>query len=71
VRTNIQFFRGAFASVGTLKYAGVTEPIARGMISLAQGNSTALLMIFQIQLMPISIFFSIDTRHKTDLNSKL
>jgi len=70
VRTNIQFFRGAVASVGTLKYTDVTEHIARGMISLAQGNSTALLMIFQIPLMPTSVFFSIDTRRKTDLNSK-
>lgn len=42
----LTFFMALFASVGTLKYTGVTEQIARGMISLAQGNPTILLITF-------------------------
>jgi len=42
----LTFFMALFASVGTLKYTGVTEQIARGMISLAQGNPTLLLITF-------------------------
>jgi len=42
----LTFFMALFASVGTLKYTGVTERIAREMISLAGGNSTLLLVTF-------------------------
>ena len=42
----LTFFMALFASVGTLKYTGVTAKIAEGMISLASGNSTFLLITF-------------------------
>lgn len=42
----LTFFMALFASVGTLKYVGVTERIAEGMLSLAQNNPTALLGAF-------------------------
>ncbi|MBI1977709.1 MAG: hypothetical protein HYS55_03040 [Candidatus Omnitrophica bacterium] len=42
----LTFFMALFASVGTLKYTGVTQRIAEGMISVAQGNPTFLLMTF-------------------------
>lgn len=42
----LTFFMALFASVGTLKYTGVTEQVARGMISVAGGNSTFLLITF-------------------------
>ncbi len=42
----LTFFMALFASVGTLKYTGVTEQVARGMISLAGGNPTLLLITF-------------------------
>src|SRR3989344_8220112 len=42
----LTFFMALFASVGTLKYTGVTDRIADGMISLAGGNSTLLLITF-------------------------
>ncbi|MBI3999107.1 MAG: anion permease [Candidatus Omnitrophica bacterium] len=42
----LTFFMALFASVGTLKYTGVTGRIAEGMISLAQGNPTFLLVTF-------------------------
>ncbi len=42
----LTFFMALFASVGTLQYTGVTERIARWMISLAQGNPTFLLLTF-------------------------
>ncbi|MBI4358963.1 MAG: anion permease [Candidatus Omnitrophica bacterium] len=42
----LTFFMALFASVGTLKYTGVTQRIAEGMISLAQGNPTFLLIAF-------------------------
>jgi len=42
----LTFFLALFASVGTLKYVGVTEQIAKGMIHLAGGGSVYLLNIF-------------------------
>jgi Na+/H+ antiporter NhaD/arsenite permease-like protein len=42
----LAFFMSLFASVGTLKYVGVTERIAEGMISIGRQNPTALLIIF-------------------------
>jgi Na+/H+ antiporter NhaD/arsenite permease-like protein len=42
----LTFFMALFASVGTLKYTGVTDRIAHAMISLAQGNETFLLVSF-------------------------
>lgn len=42
----LTFFMALFASVGTLKYVGVTERIAEGMLSVGQENPTALLIIF-------------------------
>lgn len=42
----LTFFMALFASVGTLKYVGVTDRIAHGMISVAQGNPTFLLVTF-------------------------
>src|SRR3989338_5814412 len=42
----LTFFMALFASVGTLKYVGVTDRIAHGMISLAQGNETLLFFTF-------------------------
>ncbi len=42
----LTFFLALFSSVGTLKYVGVTEQIAQGMISVAGGGHTFLLNIF-------------------------
>ncbi len=42
----LTFFMALFASVGTLKFTGVTDRIAHGMISIAQGNPTFLLVTF-------------------------
>ena len=42
----LSFFLALFASVGTLKYVGVTEQIAKGMIHLAGGGAVFLLNIF-------------------------
>lgn len=42
----LTFFMALFASVGTLKYVGVTDRIAHGMISVAQGDPTFLLVTF-------------------------
>jgi Na+/H+ antiporter NhaD/arsenite permease-like protein len=42
----LSFFMALFASVGTLKYTGVTDRIASAMISLAQGNETILFVAF-------------------------
>ena len=42
----LAFFMSLFASVGTLKYVGVTERIAEGMLSLGQHNATLLLIVF-------------------------
>ncbi len=42
----LAFFMSLFASVGTLKYVGVTERIAEGMLLVGQNNPTSLLIIF-------------------------
>ena len=42
----LTFFMALFASVGTLKYVGVTERIAEGMISIGHHNPTNLLIVF-------------------------
>jgi len=42
----LTFFLILFASVGTLKYVGVTERIAQGMIHLAGGGEVFLLNVF-------------------------
>jgi Na+/H+ antiporter NhaD/arsenite permease-like protein len=42
----LTFFLALFASVGTLKYVGVTEQIAKGMIHLSHGGSPFLLNVF-------------------------
>jgi Na+/H+ antiporter NhaD/arsenite permease-like protein len=42
----LTFFLALFSSVGTLKYVGVTEQIAKGMIHVAGGGSVKLLNIF-------------------------
>ena len=42
----LTFFMALFASVGTLKYTGVTDRIAHAMISVASGNETVLLVTF-------------------------
>ena len=42
----LAFFMSLFASVGTLKYVGVTERIAEAMLSLGHHNPTLLLIVF-------------------------
>lgn len=42
----LTFFLALFASVGTLKYVGVTEQIAKGMIHISGGGHVFLLNIF-------------------------
>lgn len=42
----LAFFMSLFASVGTLKYTGVTERIAEGMLALGNNNPTILLVTF-------------------------
>lgn len=42
----LAFFMSLFASVGTLKYVGVTERIAGGMLAFGQNNPTVLLVTF-------------------------
>ena len=42
----LAFFMSLFASVGTLKYVGVTERIAEGMLSIGHHNPTGLLIVF-------------------------
>jgi len=42
----LTFFMALFASVGTLKYVGVTERIAAGMLSIGHHNPTLLLIVF-------------------------
>ena len=42
----LAFFMSLFASVGTLKYVGVTERIAEAMLSLGHSNPTSLLILF-------------------------
>lgn len=52
----LSFFLILFASVGTLKYVGVTEQIARGMIHLAGGGETFLLNIFTSAICLLTAF---------------
>lgn len=42
----LAFFMSLFASVGTLKYVGVTERIAEGMLFIGHHNPTALFVLF-------------------------
>ena len=42
----LSFFMALFASVGTLKYTGVTDRIAQGMISAARANPVVLFTAF-------------------------
>lgn len=42
----LTFFMALFASVGTLKYVGVTDRIAHAMINVAHGNETVLFLTF-------------------------
>lgn len=42
----LSFFMSLFASVGTLKYVGVTERIAEGMLAVGHQNPTSLLILF-------------------------
>ncbi len=42
----LSFFMALFASVGTLKYVGVTERIAEGMLSIGHYDPTLLLIVF-------------------------
>src|SRR3989338_4341245 len=52
----LTFFLSLFASVGTLKYAGVTEQIAKGMIHLAGGGPAFLLNIFTAAICLLTAF---------------
>lgn len=52
----LTFFLSLFASVGTLKYVGVTEQIAKGMINLAGGGHVFLLNIFTAAICFLTAF---------------
>ncbi|OQA57961.1 MAG: Na(+)/H(+) antiporter NhaD [Candidatus Omnitrophica bacterium ADurb.Bin277] len=52
----LTFFMSLFASVGTLKYAGVTEQIAKGMIRAGQGGNFVLLNIFTAAVSLLTAF---------------
>ena len=52
----LTFFLSLFASVGTLKYVGVTEQIAKGMINLAGGGHVFLLNIFTAAICLLTAF---------------
>lgn len=52
----LTFFLILFASVGTLKYVGVTEQVAKGMIHLAQGGEGVLLGIFTTAISLLTAF---------------
>lgn len=52
----LSFFMILFAAVGTLKYVGVTEQIANGMIHLAGGGSVFLLTIFTSAISLLTAF---------------
>lgn len=52
----LTFFLSLFASVGTLKYVGVTEQIAKGMIHLAGGGQVFLLNIFTAAICLLTAF---------------
>src|SRR3989338_3268513 len=52
----LSFFMILFASVGTLKYVGVTEQIAKGMIHLDRGGNVFLLNIFTVAICLLTAF---------------
>lgn len=52
----LTFFLVLFASVGTLKYSGVTEQIAKGMQQLAGGGNVFLLNIFTSAICLLTAF---------------
>ena len=52
----LSFFLVLFASVGTLKYVGVTERIAEGMIHIAGGGHVLLLNIFTAAICLLTAF---------------
>ncbi|MBI4388120.1 MAG: hypothetical protein HY582_03670 [Candidatus Omnitrophica bacterium] len=52
----LTFFLALFASVGTLKYVGVTEQVAKGMIHLAGGGHLFLLNIFTAAISLLTAF---------------
>lgn len=52
----LTFFLALFASVGTLKYVGVTEQIAKGMLQLAGGGYGFLLGIFTSAICILTAF---------------
>lgn len=52
----LTFFMILFASVGTLKYVGVTEEIANGMVHLAGGGAAYLLGIFTAAISLLTAF---------------
>ncbi len=52
----LSFFMILFASVGTLKYVGVTEQVARGMIHIAGGGHVFLLNIFTAAISLLTAF---------------
>lgn len=52
----LSFFMILFASVGTLKYVGVTEQVAKGMIHVANGGSVLLLNIFTAAICLLTAF---------------
>ncbi len=52
----LTFFMILFASVGTLKYVGVTEQIAKGMLNVAGGGHVFLLNIFTAAISLLTAF---------------
>ena len=52
----LTFFLALFASVGTLKYVGVTQQIADGMIRLTHGGSFFLINIFTAAICLLTAF---------------
>lgn len=52
----LSFFLILFASVGTLRYVGVTERIATGMIQMANGGNVFLLNIFTAAISLLTAF---------------
>jgi Na+/H+ antiporter NhaD/arsenite permease-like protein len=52
----LTFFLVLFASVGTLKYVGVTQQIAQGMIHIAGGGHVFLLNIFTAAISLLTAF---------------
>lgn len=52
----LSFFLILFASVGTLKYVGVTQRVAEGMIQLAGGGSYYLITLFTAAISLLTAF---------------